>query len=170
MKHSYVNILIFTSSTSSYYGHYRLCLHVCVTFHMHYFCPPIYLLYMFLPSGLSKLQRIASTFCVSCKAQWHLGITFCDTCLSICPSVCLSVSHTFLVVTLVSQSVAVFRRHAYFKILQPIWNKIKNAYVTWEISLARKYHYWKDRQTNGSQTKWSLYVLLSFAGEAKIIL
>ena len=35
-------------------------------------------------------------FCVVCEAQRHIGITLSVVCLSVCPSVCLFVCHTFL--------------------------------------------------------------------------
>ena len=39
------------------------------------------------------------SFCVTCEAKQHIGITFSGVCLSVRLSVCPSGSHTFLVVT-----------------------------------------------------------------------
>ena len=46
---------------------------------------------------INMIQYLKCDFCVPCEAERHIGITLSGVCL--CVSVCLSGSHTFLVVT-----------------------------------------------------------------------
>ena len=48
-------------------------------------------------------------FCVACKAQRHIGITLSG----VCPSVCLSGSHTFLIVCLSGSNTFLLITHSY---------------------------------------------------------